>query len=89
MMNSRQYAVTFTYYAAVRAASGSTHSETFTAASIADARTQAITRHGPEFEQVVARSSYLLDGLRQDGQDFDRPLTKDVAVDILPPFAGG
>jgi molybdopterin converting factor small subunit len=89
MMNTSQYTVTFTYYAAVRAAAQGIHTETFTAASIAEARTQAINQHGSELEQVVARSSYLLDGLRQDGRDFELPLTRNVAVDVLPPFAGG
>lgn len=45
-------------------------------------------RFGAEFSRVLARSSFLVDGVRVD-VDGNVPLGPDTTVDVLPPFAGG
>jgi sulfur-carrier protein len=77
---------TVRYFAGARAAAG-TSSEIVTAASMAELLTLLGERHGDRLSQVLACSSYLVDGLAC--HDRAAPLADRATVDVLPPFAGG
>ncbi|MFC7402584.1 MoaD/ThiS family protein [Citricoccus sp. GCM10030269] len=63
-------------------------SETQIDATTAGALRQALLAdHGVSAEQVIARCSLMVDGVR--AADDDHPVTPDSLVDVLPPFAGG
>jgi len=76
------------YWAGARAAAG-TAEETLHAATVRDALAQARAGRGEHFARVVEACSLLVDGLAAHEADLDRPLTGAVAVEVLPPFAGG
>jgi len=82
--------VTVRYWAALRAAAG-TSSDEVPAGTLADVLAAVAARHtdGPRFSHVLGICSVLVD---------ERPVTDDPAgvtvgagsvVDLLPPFAGG
>jgi molybdopterin converting factor small subunit len=56
-------------------------------ATVRDALTALVTRHGEQLERVLAASSFLVDGVAV--RDRELPLVAGVELDILPPFAGG
>jgi molybdopterin synthase sulfur carrier subunit len=78
--------LTVRYFAAARAASG-THSEVVAAGTVDEAVKLIIERHGDGLARVLTACSLLLDG-RPVG-DRSTPLSGDVGLDVLPPFAGG
>lgn len=80
--------VTVRYFAAARAAAG-LEDETIevpagtTLADLVD----KLTARGAELATVLARCSYLCDGVAV--RDMNSALTNAQTVDVLPPFAGG
>ena len=81
--------VTLTYYAAARAAAGGITQESFHASTLSDALAQAANQHGADMDKVLNISSLLREGTYVDKDTFNSTLTGDVALDVLPPFAGG
>jgi sulfur-carrier protein len=80
---------TIRYWAAARAAAG-VASEPFDAGTLAEALETARLRRDADFERVLARSSYLVNG----DPVGTRPhagvaLPEDAVIEVLPPFAGG
>ncbi len=74
------------YFAGARAAAGV--SEEKVAAPTVEALLALLAdRHGPRLSSVLARCSFLVDGLAC--HDRTAPLGADAVVDVLPPFAGG
>jgi molybdopterin synthase sulfur carrier subunit len=45
--------------------------------------------HGPALARVLARCSFLIDGLAVHDRASDVPLPTGCLVDVLPPYAGG
>lgn len=81
--------VTLRYFAAAAAAAGR-HEEDLTLPApltVADALGEAARRHGPEFERVLERCSFLRNTVAV--RDLSTSLDPGDAVDLLPPFAGG
>lgn len=81
--------ITVFYWAGAKAAAG-VQSEQFDAETVTSALDMArAARADPRFDQVLDASSLLIDGLAIRGEALDRPVTGDVRVEVLPPFAGG
>ena len=77
------------YWAAARAAAG-TAEEPYDAATLAEALTAAAAGRGADFERVLARSSFLVDGAPVGTRDHAGVALPDGGtVEVLPPFAGG
>ncbi|MEX5303425.1 MoaD/ThiS family protein [Kocuria sabuli] len=83
------------YFAAARAAAG-TEAETLdldrptTRRDVETLLARAHPHPGPgqpPLAQVLARSSYLLDGIACP--DPDTPIPHEAVLDVLPPFSGG
>jgi len=80
---------TIRYWAAAKAAAGIAE-EPFAEAVLADVLAAAVARHGAGLAQVVARSSFLVDGDPVGRRDPAQVSLPDGAVvEVLPPFAGG
>jgi molybdopterin converting factor small subunit len=80
--------VTVRYFAAARAAAG-LEDETIevpAGTTLADL-VEKLTARGAELATVLARCSYLCDGVAV--RDMNSALTNAQTVDVLPPFAGG
>lgn len=80
--------VTVRYFAAARAAAGVEYeavemADTATVADLVD----VLRARGPELTRVLARCSYLRDGIAV--RDIRTPLCPAQTIDVLPPFAGG
>lgn len=80
--------VTVRYFAAAKAAAGTTQEtrplpEPATLEKLVDDLRQL---HGKELESVLARCSFLLDEVSARHAS---PVTPGSVVDVLPPFAGG
>ncbi|MFB9835695.1 MoaD/ThiS family protein [Actinoallomurus acaciae] len=77
------------YWAAARAAAGVAE-EPYDAATLGEALTTAAAGRGDDFQRVIARSSFLIDGDPAGTRD---PASVDLpdgaTVEVLPPFAGG
>jgi len=81
--------VSLYYWAGAKAAAG-VSMERFEGNSVAAALEQARRSRGDaHFDRVLTVSSILVDGVVARGEALDRPLSADVRVEILPPFAGG
>ncbi len=80
---------TIRYWAAARAAAG-TETDTYAAATLAEALEVARATRGPDFARVLSVCSYLIDGdpvgLREHAAV---ELPDGATVEVLPPFAGG
>lgn len=77
------------YWAGAKAAAG-VEMERFEAGDVASAlRAAQSARADPRFDRVLSVSSVLVDGLVVRGSELERPLSTDVRVEVLPPFAGG
>jgi molybdopterin synthase sulfur carrier subunit len=77
------------YWAAARAAAG-VDEEPYDAGTLAQALDEATAGRGTEFERVLRRSSYLVDGHPVGSRDPQRvELPEGGTVEVLPPFAGG
>lgn len=82
---------TLRYWAAAKEAAGRAD-EPFDAATLAEALDAARVRHAdrPRFAEVLARSSFLVDGAPVGVRDHAAVTLADGAVvEVLPPFAGG
>jgi len=82
---------TIRYWAAAKAAAGTTE-ERYEAPTLADALADARERHAgrPDFERVLLRCSFLVDGAPVGKRDHALVrLTEGGTVEVLPPFAGG
>ena len=77
------------YWAGAKAAAGEA-TEHYEGATVAEALATARARHPSErFARVLRVSTVLVDGLAAHPGDLERPVTGEVRVEILPPFAGG
>lgn len=85
--------VTLRYWAAARAAAGTAEDEFHVGdagVGLAEALSQAVARHGPDFERVLTLASVLVDSRRVDRSAYAAlRLPPGTVVEILPPFAGG
>ena len=81
--------VTVRYFAAAKAAAGRDTETVEVAAdtTVASLGETLAERYGPEFAQVLARCSYLVDEVAV--RNPERVLPEGAVVDVLPPFAGG
>lgn len=82
---------TIRYWAAAKAAAG-TAEERYEGLTLADALDAARERHvdRPEFARVLARCSFLVDGVQVASRRPDSvQLTEEGTIEVLPPFAGG
>lgn len=79
--------VTVRYWAGARDAAG-TDEERLNAASVQDVVRQ-LTARGAPLEEVVRRSSLLVDGRVVHLDEPDVALADGQTVEVLPPFAGG
>ena len=83
--------VTVRYWAAAKQAAGVAE-ERIDAATLADALAAATARRAgsADFEAVLARSSFLVNGVQagRQGPAAVR-LPEEAVVEVLPPFAGG
>jgi molybdopterin converting factor small subunit len=77
--------VTIRYWAAAKSAAGVAE-EQLDATSLDDALAQAVATRGAGLERVLARCSFLVDGVRADRS---AALPEGGTVEVLPPFAGG
>ncbi|MEP6761236.1 MAG: MoaD/ThiS family protein [Sporichthyaceae bacterium] len=73
------------YWAAARAAAG-TQEEPFDGSTLGEVLDTSAATRGPEFARVLARSSFLVDGMRAKRDD---RLGEAAVIEVLPPFAGG
>lgn len=82
--------VVLRYWAGARAAAH-VETETMTAASVADALSQAkALRPGDaEFDRVLSLCTVLVDGRAVHHEQLGAALGSDVTAEVLPPFAGG
>lgn len=83
--------VTIRYWAAARDAAG-TAEDAIDAGTLADALDAARGRHAGDqrFAAVLARSSFLVDGLQAGRLAAETVILSDKAViEVLPAFAGG
>ncbi len=80
--------VTVRYFAAAHAAAGVDDEavDVDEAATVADL-VEVLRARGPELARVLARCSYLRDGIAV--RDITTPLAPAQTIDVLPPFAGG
>jgi molybdopterin converting factor small subunit len=77
------------YWAAARAAAG-VDEEPYDAATLDEALAAATAGRGGEFERVITRSSFLIDGAPVGVRDHTSvELPDGGTVEVLPPFAGG
>ncbi|MFI0481916.1 MoaD/ThiS family protein [Actinomadura sp. 9N215] len=82
---------TMRYWAAAKAAAG-TPEEPYDAETLAEAIAAAVSGQGrsDEFERVVGRSSFLVDGVPVGSRAHGSVvLPEGGVVEVLPPFAGG
>ena len=76
------------YWAAAKDAAGAAE-ETITAETLAEALAAA-SGQDPRLRAVLARSSFLIDGMPVGVRPTDTVTLSDAAViEVLPPFAGG
>lgn len=80
--------ITVRYFAAARAAAGiETETLSVPAGTTVDGLLIDLAGRGPELAKVLARCSYLRDGIAV--RDKSVVLQTRETVDVLPPFAGG
>lgn len=80
--------ITVRYFAAARAAAGiETETLSVPVGTTVDGLVTDLARRGPELKKVLARCSYLRDGIAV--RDKTVVLQTRETVDVLPPFAGG
>jgi len=83
--------VTVRYWAAAKQAAGVAE-ETLDGSTLADVLAAALARHPgePSLKDVLARSSFLIDGEQAGARPPENVTMRDGAVvEVLPPFAGG
>jgi molybdopterin synthase sulfur carrier subunit len=80
---------TIRYWAAARQAAG-VDEEPYDASTLAEALRAARGGRGPEFDRVLGRSSFLLDGDPVGARVHEGVvLPEGGTIEVLPPFAGG
>jgi molybdopterin converting factor small subunit len=80
--------ITVRYFAAARAAAGiETETLSVPAGTTIDGLITDLAGRGTELKKVLARCSYLRDGVAV--RDKDVALQTRETLDVLPPFAGG
>jgi sulfur-carrier protein len=83
--------VTVRYWAAAKHAAGVAQ-ETLSAATLAEALAAAVANRAAsaEFQAVLDRSSFLVDGEQAGGRPAETVrLAEGAVIEVLPPFAGG
>ncbi|KUI28488.1 molybdopterin synthase sulfur carrier subunit [Mycobacterium sp. IS-1496] len=76
------------YFAAARAAAGTESEElTVPTGTTVQALVDELASRSPELNRVLARCSYLCDGMAV--RDTAKTLSNAQTLDVLPPFAGG
>jgi len=83
--------VTMRYWAAAKQAAGVAQ-ETLSAATLAEALAAAVANRpaAPDFQAVLARSSFLVNGEQAGGRAAETvSLQEGAVIEVLPPFAGG
>jgi sulfur-carrier protein len=83
--------VTMRYWAAAKQAAGVAQ-ETLSAATLAEALATAVANRGAptDFQAVLARSSFLVNGEQAGGRAAETvALQEGAVIEVLPPFAGG
>lgn len=76
------------FFAAARAAAGTEAEElTLPAGATVQALVDQLASRNPQLERVLARCSYLCDGVAV--RDTGMTLLNTQTLDVLPPFAGG
>jgi molybdopterin synthase sulfur carrier subunit len=83
--------VTMRYWAAAKQAAGVAQ-ETLSAATLAEALATAVANRGAptDFQAVLARSSFLVNGEQAGGRAAETvSLQEGAVIEVLPPFAGG
>jgi sulfur-carrier protein len=83
--------VTVRYWAAAKQAAGVAQ-ETLSAATLAEALDAAVASRAAsaDFQAVLARSSFLVNGEQAGGRRAGAvPLQEGAVIEVLPPFAGG
>lgn len=83
--------VTVRYWAAAKHAAGVAQ-ETLSAATLAEALAAAVANRAAsaEFQAVLDRSSFLVDGEQAGGRPAETiRLAEGAVIEVLPPFAGG
>jgi molybdopterin synthase sulfur carrier subunit len=83
--------VTVRYWAAAKHAAGVAQ-ETLSAATLAEALAAAVANRAAsaEFQAVLDRSSFLVDGEQASGRPAETVrLAEGAVIEVLPPFAGG
>ncbi len=81
--------VTVRYWAAARDAAGCS-SEQLAAATLADVIAAAGQLHGPELTRLLGICSYLVGDRPAKRSEAGRiPVSAELVVEVLPPFAGG
>ncbi|MDR1766873.1 MAG: MoaD/ThiS family protein [Propionibacteriaceae bacterium] len=80
--------VTVRYFAAARAAAGIDADTVPAGQTLAQTVDALGASHGPDLASVLARCSFLVNGVRRD-LDAPDPLPGSTTLDVLPPFAGG
>ncbi|MBX7432378.1 MoaD/ThiS family protein [Mycobacterium sp. Y57] len=88
MRTDSRVRVNVRFYAAARAAAGAEDDsiDLPSGATVAEL-VEALREKGPELAKVLARCSYLCDGVAV--RDMATELGDTQTVDVLPPFAGG
>lgn len=83
--------VTVRYWAAARAAAGTSEERFDDAGTLAELLTAVARRHAAgDLPQVLLRCSYLVDEVSPGTRSpEDVGLRDDAVVEVLPPFAGG
>jgi molybdopterin synthase sulfur carrier subunit len=80
--------ITVRYFAAARAAAGrETEALDIADGASIDDLVSMLARRGPKLADVLARCSFLCDGVAV--RDRTKSLQTNQTVDVLPPFAGG
>lgn len=83
-----ELSITIRYFAAARAAAGiETETLSVPVGTTVDSLVTDLAGRGPELAKVLARCSYLRDGVAV--RDKTVVLQTRETVDVLPPFAGG
>jgi molybdopterin converting factor small subunit len=83
--------VTMRYWAAAKQAAGVAQ-ETLSADTLAEALATALANRGAptDFQAVLARSSFLVNGEQAGGRAAETVrLQEGAVIEVLPPFAGG
>ncbi|MEV4754029.1 MoaD/ThiS family protein [Micromonospora sp. NPDC049559] len=79
--------LTVRYFAAARAAAGTSVESVSGDRSLDELTTDLGTRHGERLATVLKMASFLVDGV--SWHDRQARLPDGATVDVLPPFAGG